>query len=58
MKISDKCVCSVIDNVEIRYVNVAKEQELEDTKGYIRNFVAKSDNHLYGGWSDNATKIK
>lgn len=59
IKTSDKCKCITTNgSVELRYVDMSKEYELESNKEYIRNFIAKSDNHLYGGWSDKAVTIK
>lgn len=60
-KISTKCCCTVkcINGVKVIYrtVDVNEEQRVEKEGKFIRNFVVKADNHLYGGWSSDSIKI-
>lgn len=60
-KISTKCCCKTkkINGVNVTYrtVDVEKEQKVEKERKYIRNFVLKANNHLYGGWSNNSIEI-
>ena len=60
-KISTKCCCKtkIINGVSVTYrsVDVKKEQSVEKQGKYIRNFVLKANNHLYGGWSNDSIRI-